>query len=117
MEHFWGIWLLLLGGIAVVGVGISFIYGAYIGAYISKFKPAIGRMLERWATGIGKLGYAARGVSFIIMGVFVSLAAVLADSDTAGSLGSTLQHLQQQPLGSFWLGLIASGFICGLILS
>jgi hypothetical protein len=110
-EHGWGLWLLLLGGIAVVGVGISFIYGAYTGAYIGEFKPAIHRTLERWATAIGKLGYAARGVSFIIMGIFISLAAVLADSDTAGSLGSTLQQLQQQPLGPFWLGLIAFGFI------
>jgi hypothetical protein len=111
MEQFWGVWLLLLGGIVVVGVGISFIYGAYTGAYIGEFKPAIGRTLERWSTGIGKLGYAARGVSFMIMGIFISLAAVLTDSDTAGSLGSTLQQLQQQPLGHFWLGLIAFGFI------
>ncbi len=41
VEHWWGLWLLLLGGIAVVGVGISFIYGAYTGAYISEFRPAI----------------------------------------------------------------------------
>ncbi|NJN87548.1 MAG: DUF1206 domain-containing protein [Leptolyngbyaceae cyanobacterium SL_7_1] len=89
----------------------SFIYGAYTGAYIGEFKPAIGRTLERWATRIGKLGYAARGVSFIIMGVFISLATILANSDTVGGLGCTLQHLHQQPLGSFWLGLIAFGFI------
>lgn len=111
MEQSWGLWVLLLGGIAVVGVGISFIYGACTGAYISEFKPAIDKTLESWATRIGKLGYAARGVSFIIMGGFVILASLLADSDTAGSLGATLQRLQQQPLGSFWLGLIAFGFM------
>jgi hypothetical protein len=111
MEQPWGLWLLLIGGIAVVGVGISFIYGAYTGAYISEFRPAIGQTLERWTTRIGKLGYAARGVAFVLMGIFIILSAILADSDTAGSLGASLRQLQQQPLGSLWLGLIAFGFI------
>ncbi len=45
------------------------------------------------------------------MGIFIILSAILVDSDTAGSLGASLRQLQQQPLGSLWLGLIAFGFI------
>jgi hypothetical protein len=110
-KQWWGLWLLLLGGVAVIGVGLSFIYGAYTGAYLSEFKPAINQTLAQWATRIGKLGYAARGVSFVVMGGFMSLAAIFVDSKSAGSLGSTLKQLQQQPSGPFWLGMIAFGFI------
>lgn len=110
-EHRWGLWLLLSGGVVAVVIGIFFIYGAYTGTYIGEFKPAIDKTVKKWTTHIGQVGYIARGVSFIVTGLFIVLAAILAESDSAGDLGSSLQQLKEQPFGALGLGLIGFGFI------
>jgi len=111
-HHPLGAWLVCLGGIGVVGVGISYLYGAYTAAAISEFNSAaMPSKLEDWAIRIGKLGMAARGFSFVLIGIFLVRAALLLSSDPVGGLVGILEILEQRPLGSLWLGLIAFGFI------
>ncbi len=107
-----GVLFVCLAGIVVIGVGISYLYGAYTAASISEFKSAImPSKLEDWAIRIGKLGMTARGVAFVLIGIFLVRAALLLNSDPAGGLVGILEILEQRPLGSLWLGLIAFGFI------
>ncbi len=108
-----GEWLILLGGIIVTSIGILYVYGAYSGSYISEFKSFdIHHQLEKWATRIGKLGVAARGVSFILTGVFLIEAAISGNSELAGGLQNALRVLGTKPFGWLWLGLIGIGLIC-----
>lgn len=110
-KHWWGLWVLLLSGMTVIIIGGSFVYGAYTGAYIGAFKSSTDRTIRRWTTWIGQVGYMARGISFITIGFFIALAAILADAASAGGLSSSLQYLQQWPFGAFGLGGIGFGFV------
>ena len=99
-------------GMGVAGVGIGYLYGAYTGSYISQFISSdIDRRLEYWATLMGKIGIAARGVAFIVTGLCLILASLVSDSDLAGGLQNAFQVLAAQTLGWLWLSLIGSGFI------
>ena len=123
-----GEWLIFLGGIAVTIVGFSYIYGAYNGSYISEFKSSdvdefeagfavkrwstLNHRLEKWATRIGKLGVAARGIAFILTGIFLTEAAISGNSELAGGLQNAFRVLETKPMGYLWLGLIGVGLIC-----
>lgn len=107
-----GEWLIFFSGIAVITIGISYVYGAYSGSYISEFDSEdIDRRLEKWTRRIGKLGVAARGVSFILTGIYLIQAAIIGSSELAGGLQNAFQVLSSQPFGQLWLGAIGIGFI------
>ncbi len=108
-----GEWLVFLAGSIVITIGLSYLYGAYSGSYISEFDSFdIHHRLEKWATRIGKVGVAARGVSFILIGAFSIQAAIDSNSAIAGGLENALRLLEDKPLGFVWLILIGIGFIC-----
>ena len=112
LELPFGEWLVFLGGIAVATIGIGYIYGAWTGSYVSEFESSdIHHRVERWATIIGKLGVAARGVAYALIGIFLIQAALSGYTETAGGLQNAFRVLKTQPFGSLWLGLIGVGFI------
>ena len=106
-----GPWMLLGLGFGVVSVGLVYVYGALTGGYISDFRRQLDVQVARWAAVIGKVGITARGVGFILIGSYLIKAAYLVDDDTAGGLGKVFDQLDSQPLGDYWLGAIAFGFI------
>ena len=107
-----GEWLIFLAGIAVLTVGLFYIWGAYTGSYISEFESSdIHHRVEKWTRRVGKYGVAARGVSFVLTGIFIVRAALNGDSELAGGLQNVLQALVAQPLGELWLSLVGLGFI------
>lgn len=104
--------IVFIVGIGVTGVGIGYLYGAYTGSYISQFVSSdIDRRLEYWATLMGKIGIAARGIAFIVTGLCLILASLVSNSDLAGGLQNAFQVLAARPLGWLWLSLIGSGFV------
>ena len=107
-----GEWLILLGGIGVTTVGLFYIYGAYSGSYISELQSDVHHHLEKWTIRIGKLGVAARGVAFVLTGIFIIQATLSGNSELAGGLQNALRLLSTKPLGWLWLGLIGVGMIC-----
>ncbi len=110
--HPTGEYLVFVGGMGVIGVGIGYLYGAYSGSYISKFDSSnIDRRLKHFAEWMGKLGIASRGVAFVVTGACLIVASIVSDSNLAGGLQNAFQVLAEQPLGWLWLGLIGSGFI------
>lgn len=108
-----GEWIILLGGIAVATIGLFYILGAYNGSYISEFQSDnLHHQVEKWTIRIGKLGVAARGVAFILIGIFLIQAAILGNSELAGGLQNALRVLPTKPMGWLWLSLIGMGLIC-----
>ncbi|WP_413159931.1 DUF1206 domain-containing protein [Capilliphycus salinus ALCB114379] len=110
-EHPFGLWLIIIAGIFTVGVGLSYLYGSVSESYISELKSDLNPHLKTWATGLGKVGIAARGISFIIIGILLLEAAFLLRSDFAGGLANALKHLDNLPFGELGLAAIAFGFI------
>src|SRR5215210_3880654 len=66
-----------------------------------------GRSGFQW---VARVGYAARGVVFVIIGVFAGLAAL----GSGRSVGSTdaLKKLMGGPQGEVLLGIVAAGLFC-----
>lgn len=112
-EQAWGEWLILLGGILVTTIGLGYIYGAYTGSYVSEFnRDDIHHRLDKWATRMGKLGVAARGIAFVLSGIFLIQAAIFGNSKLAGGMQNVLQEIGSTNWGWLWLSLIGMGLIC-----
>ena len=106
-------------GIGIVGVGMYQIYGAYYSEFRKYLK--LGALTDgehRWIEHGGRFGVAARGVVFVIAGVFLVLAGLRADEQEVRSLGGALAAILEQPFfGNFLLGVVAVGLIAyGLLM-
>jgi hypothetical protein len=107
-----GRWLTVIAGVVIVGAGLYQFYKAYRADFRDELKA--GEMSARaktWAACSGRLGYAARGVVFGVIGVFLVQAALQTDPDEARGLGGALETLARQPFGPYILGAVAIGLV------
>jgi multisubunit Na+/H+ antiporter MnhC subunit len=112
MSMTFGIWLVGILGAVVVGVGIAQFYLAYTARFMDKYNTArMPAQQRRWAERVGRFGYAARGVTFCIIGGFIIQAAVQADPQEAKGLGAAFATLAEQPYGPWLLAIVALGFV------
>lgn len=99
-------------GIAVIGVGLRELYQAYKARFLEYLKlDEMGGRVRKWTERWGRLGVAARGIVFGVVGTFLIRAALEYDPQEARGLGGALQTLAQQPLGPWLLGAVALGLI------
>jgi hypothetical protein len=106
-----GPWILLGVSVGVVGVGLAYVYGAYSGSFIGEFRKGLHAPVRRGARLMGKIGFTARGVSFVLIGLYLAKAAYFVDDDSAGGLGQTFGQVREGAFGGIWLSAIAIGFI------
>ena len=113
MSQPFGQWLVGFVGLAVAGAGLAFLWKAWRGDVAERLSlPADKR---DWIVTLGRMGFAARGVVFLVIGGFLGLAAWHASSSQVHGLGGALQALEQQPYGWVLLALTAMGlFAFGL---
>lgn len=107
-----GQWLVGIVGAVLIGVGLYQFYRAYSAKFreklmLSRMSPSE----ETWATRIGRLGFAARGIVYVMLGWFLIQAARQSDASEAGGLGKAFRELSQQGYGPWLLGLVALGFV------
>ncbi|MDR7038571.1 MULTISPECIES: DUF1206 domain-containing protein [Methylobacterium] len=112
----WTAWLLAkpfgqvlagLVGAVVIGVGLAYLRKGWKGDVLRRL--VLPREVHRWAVPIGRLGFAARGLVFALIGAFLILAAVHSRSSEAKGLGEALQFLGRQPFGWVLLAVTAAG--------
>lgn len=103
-----GRWLVALVGLAVVGGGFGFLGKAWRGDVTDRL-ALDARARDRWAGPIGRFGYAARGLAFLIIGGFLVAAAWHQRSSDAKGLAEAFALLRAQPYGWILLGLVAAG--------
>jgi hypothetical protein len=114
--HDWTAYLLAapLGQWLVGAIGLI-IVGAGIGIAVKGWTDSLEKGLEvweqvrRWIVPLGRFGLTARGLVFVIVGVFLVIAAVQADPGQARGLGGALRALQVQPFGWLLFGVTALG--------
>lgn len=107
-----GQWLVGLVGAFIIGLGFNQFYEAYKAKFRKQMKlHQMSATEETWATRIGKLGEAARGVVFVMTGFFLIQAARQSNPSEARGLDGALQSLARQPYGPWLLAIVAIGLI------
>lgn len=105
-----GQWLVGLAGLAVVGNGLYQLYRAYSAEFRDKLRTdELDANQVDWVTKLGRAGYAARGVAFGLIGLFLVQAALHREPGEARGLAGALVALAEQPFGPSLLGLVAAG--------
>jgi uncharacterized protein DUF1206 len=107
-----GQWLVGLVGVIVLGTAVSQFYRAYSGRFSESLRlTEMTARQVRWARRIGQFGFAARGLVFAIVGLFLLVAAYQAQPGQARGLGGVLVTLAAQPFGPWLLGLVGLGLL------
>jgi hypothetical protein len=107
-----GPFIVILIGLIVIGSGIA----QFIKAYNAKFKKHLrleGMQAEtrKWITRIGRIGFTARGIVWLIVGYFIIRAGSQSDaSEVKGSQGA-FGFLEQMSNGEWILLVVAIGVI------
>ncbi|WP_020177517.1 DUF1206 domain-containing protein [Methylopila sp. M107] len=102
-----GRWLVGAVGLAILGGGAYHVWKGWKGDVMKRLHaPPARRDLARM---LGRLGYAARGVTFGMIGAFLIVAAIRVDSREAKGLGGALEALEEQPYGWALLAIVAAG--------
>jgi hypothetical protein len=107
-----GRWLVGAVGLAIVGYGLWNGYRALSRNFEKDLKvERMGADERRLVRGVGRAGFAARGVVFALIGLFLVKAAVEYDPNEPVGLDGALQQLSEQPYGPALLGTVAAGLI------
>lgn len=107
-----GQWLVGIIGAMIIGYGFYQFYKAYKAKFRKKMKlHEMSNTEETWATRAGRLGLAARGVVFVMIGFFAIQAGLQYDSSEVRGLDGALETLTRQPYGAWLLGIVAIGLI------
>jgi hypothetical protein len=112
MAQPFGQWLVGTVGAGIIGLSFYEFYEAFTASFRKRLN--LHEMSDReqiWAIRIGRLGLAARGVVFALIGIFLIQAARRANPNQARGLDGALQALAQQPYGPWLLGIVALGLI------
>lgn len=98
--------------VGLVGLGVAAVgaYGVHKG-WTRKFLRDLQERPAPWVVTAGRLGYIARGVSFVVVGALFLVAAWTSDAQEAQGLDGALQSMLALPFGRVLLGVVALGFI------
>ncbi|KGM13472.1 DUF1206 domain-containing protein [Cellulomonas bogoriensis] len=105
------------GRVLLFAIGLGIIgfagYQIFIGLTRRFLRVLRDDMHDRWEPVVqasGMVGYPARGVGLVIVGILVCTAAVSGDEEEAGGLDAALTTLAEQPYGPWALAVVALGF-------
>ncbi len=93
--------LVAIVGIGLIGFALHQLYSAVVGKLAEPVDPPPRH--GRWMRNAGRLGLAARGVVFSIIGARLLKAGLDERSHNARDFGSALRELASQPGGAAWL--------------
>jgi hypothetical protein len=107
-----GVLLVILVGLLVLGLMAYLFYKAYKAPFRRRLNLAsLSPRAQKTVVNFGRLGYAALGVVFAIVGLFLIIAAVQHNPKEAKGLDSALVELLKQPFGPWLVGLVALGLL------
>jgi hypothetical protein len=108
MENGAGRVLVVVVGLVIIGVGIRQLYKSYT----KKFTEDLAGGVSHTTIVLGRLGYAAKGVAFAIVGGLFAWAALDYDPQKAGGLDTAMHTIKDQPFGAVLLTVMAIGLAC-----
>jgi len=112
LDEPFGVWLVVLVALVILGVALEQCARAYTASFEKHLDLAELRgSLRDAVVWLGRIGYAARGVVFAEVGVFLIVAARNHNTKDAKGLGGALAQLASEPYGHLLLALVALGFV------
>jgi hypothetical protein len=102
--------VLAVVGIGVGAAGVSFIVMGVLRSFRSRLDIPDGPRGRAIETA-GVVGFTAKGVALVIVGVLLLIAAVRGDAETAGGLDGAIDALLDFALGPFLAGVVGVGFL------
>ncbi len=108
-----GRWLVALGGLIFIGVGVFNGYRAVTQKFEENWKS--GEMTDverRWGPRLSSVGLLARFVVFSLIGIFLVKAAYQYESKEAIGLDGALRKIVDASYGPVLLGIVAAGLVC-----
>ncbi len=112
LSNSWGPWVVGITGVLVMGIGLLQIVRSVRPDFEQQFQPyALTASQRKWVNRLGRFGTAARGVVFVLIGLFLFLAAYHNDPSQAKGIDGVLTALLHQPYGPWLLGIVALGLI------
>lgn len=106
-----GPWLVGILGLFWVGAGVGQFYTAWKADFKKDLKSDLPTNEKTWSERLGRAGYAARGIVFLLIGWFTIQAALTVNPNQAVGLDGALLKLAHQPYGMFLLGIVALGLL------
>ena len=107
-----GVFLVVVIGLIVIAVAAYLFYRAYAADFRKRLNlSSLSPQWRNWAILSGRFGYAALGVVYGIVGIFLIVAAVRNNASQAKGLSGALQVLIHQPFGPVLLAVVALGLI------
>jgi Domain of Unknown Function (DUF1206) len=108
-----GRWLVALGGLIFIGVGVFNGYRAVTQKFEENWKSGEMTDFERqWGPRLSSVGLLARFVVFSLIGVFLVKAAYEYEAKEAIGLDGALQKIVRASYGPVLLGVVAAGLLC-----
>jgi hypothetical protein len=101
--------VIALGAIVICIAAVEF-GRAYTATFLKDLSlGAVRAEVRQWVERVGRMGLAARGVVFAMIGIFLIQASLQQDAGQAVGLGGALQKIAEQPFGQILLGVVAVG--------
>ncbi|TGE00551.1 DUF1206 domain-containing protein [Methylobacterium nonmethylotrophicum] len=107
LQQPFGQWLVGAVGLVVIGAGFAFARKAWRGDVTRRL--SVPHDARDWARHLGRFGYAARALTFGLIGGFLIAAAIESRSSDVKGLGGALQALRAEPYGWVLLAVTAAG--------
>jgi Domain of Unknown Function (DUF1206) len=112
LNHSWGVAVVVILGLIVIGVALYMFAKAYTAKFQRRLQlTGLSAQLRKGVIFLGRFGFAALGVVFSIIGIFLIVAAVQHNPHQAKGLDTALGTLAQQPFGQALLGIVALGLV------
>lgn len=107
-----GRWIVAFVGVVIIGVGLAHIYKGLSRRFDKQFQLYdLSYHRATWIRRLGRVGTAARGFVFGLVGAFLAVAAYQANPSQAQGINGALLKLLALPYGPWLLGVVAVGLI------
>ncbi|MHA7154590.1 DUF1206 domain-containing protein [Arthrobacter sp. TMN-50] len=103
--------LLMAVGAAVMVVGGYFVYSGATRHFTKNLSGLPGNGAGDSVIRLGMVGYIAKGVALLVLGLLFIVATVKNNPEESTGLDGALKSLQDQPYGAWILGVVAVGLI------
>ena len=104
-----GKWLLVGIGLIIFGIGAAQVVRAWREDFTEYL--ACSRKTCRRVEPLARIGYVARGLSYLPLALLVVLAGLRSEASDVASLGAALEAVERQPAGPWILAVVAFGFV------
>jgi Domain of Unknown Function (DUF1206) len=100
--------LVVVLGAVVAAVGIAQIVRGVKSKFVEDLRGGVSGSVRT----LGRVGYVAKGIALVIVGLLFGLAALSYNPQRAGGMDAALSTIRSQPFGPVLLIAMAAGFAC-----